>query len=78
MNLSEDQIIEKYAKKCGPCLRNTLLPYESELSCVSCGYKVIKRKHELIKKQLKKKFCQSIKICQTQNFLFLCRYIKSF
>ena len=28
MSLTEDQIIEKYAKHCGHCNRNTLLPYE--------------------------------------------------
>ena len=35
MELSEDQIIEKYAKKCGRCKRNTLLPYEYEFTCFS-------------------------------------------
>ena len=54
MELSEDQIFEKYAKQCGHCLRNTLLPYEYEFSCISCGYNVIKRKHELTKSQRKK------------------------
>ena len=28
MELTEDKIIEKYAKNCGHCKRNTLLPYE--------------------------------------------------
>ena len=28
MELTEDQIIEKYAKNCRHCKRNTLLPYE--------------------------------------------------
>ena len=27
----------------------TLLPYEYEFSCFSCGYNVIRRKHELTK-----------------------------
>ena len=54
MNLSEDQIIEKYAKKCGHCNRNTLLPYEYEFTCFSCGYNINKRKQELTKIQRKK------------------------
>ena len=33
MELIEDQIIEKYAKNCGHCRRNMLLPYEYEWSC---------------------------------------------
>ena len=30
MELTEDEIIQKYAKNCGHCNRNTLLPYEYE------------------------------------------------
>ena len=51
MNLSEDQIIEKYGKKWGNSLRNTLLPYENEFTRVSCRYNVIKRKQKVSKKQ---------------------------
>ena len=54
MELTEDQIIEKYAKNCGHCNRNTLLPYEYEFTCFSCGYNVNKRKHEISKIQRKK------------------------
>ena len=54
MNLSADEIIEKYGKQCGHCSRNTLLPYEYEWTCISCGYNLIKRKHELSKIQRKK------------------------
>ena len=54
MNLSEDEIIQKYAKRCRHCNRNTLLPYEYEFTCFSCGYNVNKRKHELSKIQRKK------------------------
>ena len=36
-------------KRCGHCNRNTLLPYEYEHSCFSCGYNVNKRKNELSK-----------------------------
>ena len=54
MNLSEDEITEKNGEHCGHCNRNTLLPYEFERTCFSCGYIVIKRKHELSKLQRKK------------------------
>ena len=52
--LSEDEILQKYAKKCGHCNRNSLLPYEYEWICLSCNYNVIKRKNELSKIQRKK------------------------
>ena len=59
MDLTEDEIIQKYAKRCGHCIRNTLLPYEYEFTCFSCGFNVSKRKHELSKIQRKKnKFYQ--------------------
>ena len=54
MELTEDEIIQKYAKNCGHCKRNTLLPYEYEFTCFSCGFNVNKRKHELSKIQRKK------------------------
>ena len=54
MELTEDEIIEKYAKKCLHCNRNTLLPYEYDFTCFSSGYNVNKRKHELSKIQRKK------------------------
>ena len=53
MQLSEDETIGKYDKKCGHCNRNTLLAYEHEWTCLSCGFNLIKRKHELSKIQLK-------------------------
>ena len=53
MELTEDEILQKYAKKCGHCNRNTLLPYEYEFTCLSFGYNVNKRKHELSKRQRK-------------------------
>ena len=45
MELTES--IKKYAKHCGNSNRNTLLPYEYEWTCISCGCIVIERKHEL-------------------------------
>ena len=63
MILSEDGIIRKYVKQCSHCNRNTLPPYEYEVTCISCGYNVIKRKQELSKIQRKKnKLHQKIKI----------------
>ena len=37
MELTEDEIIQRYAKQCKHCLRRTLLPYEYEWTCFSCG-----------------------------------------
>ena len=54
MEKSEDEIIKQYAKKCGHCNQNTLIPCEYEFTCLSCGYNVIQRKHELCKTQRKK------------------------
>ena len=54
MELTEDEIIQKYDENCGNCNRNTLPPYESEWTCFSCNYNVIKRKHEVSKTQRKK------------------------
>ena len=54
MELTEDEIIPKYGERCGHCNQNTLLPYEFEVTCFSCGYNVNKRKHELSKTQRKK------------------------
>ena len=48
------KLLKQYAKQCGHCNRITLLPQENNWTCVSCGYSVIKRKHELSKIQLKK------------------------
>ena len=56
MELTEDEIIQKYGKHCGHCNPNTLLKFEYEYTCFSCGYNVIKRKHELSKIQRKINF----------------------
>ena len=55
MELTEDEIVKKYAKPCGQGKGNTLLPYEYEFACVSCGFHIIKQKHELSRIQRKKK-----------------------
>ena len=75
MNLSEDEIIEKYAKQCRHCKRNTLLPYEYEFTYFSCGYNVNKRKHELSKKQRKKmNFINRLKYADVKIFS-ICVYL---
>ena len=67
--LSEDEIIQKYAKNCGHCNRKMLLPYEYEFTCFSCGYNVIKRKHELSKIQRKKiNFINRLKYAEQKIF----------
>ena len=69
MELTEDQIIEKYAKNCGHCNRNTLLPYEYEWFCFSCNYVVSKRKNELSKIQRKKiNFINRLKYAEQKIF----------
>ena len=46
MELTEDETIQKYGKRCGHSNQNTLLPYENDFTCFSCVYNVNKRKHE--------------------------------
>ena len=53
MELTEDEIKQKYAKQCRHCNKNTVLPYEYEFTCFSCDYNVIKRKNQLSKIQRK-------------------------
>ena len=69
MSLSEDEIIQKYAKNCRHCNRITLLPYEYEWSCFSCNYVVSKRKNELSKIQRKKiNFINRLKYAEQKIF----------
>ena len=69
MELSENQIIEKYAKICLHCNRITLLPYEYEFTCLSCGNNISKRKHELSKIQRKKiNFINRLKYAEVKIF----------
>ena len=69
MNFSKDEIIEKYAKRCGHCNRNTLLPYEYEWTCISCGYNINKRKNELSKIQRKQiNFINRLKYAEVKIF----------
>ena len=69
MELTGDESIQKYAKQCGHCSRNTSLPYEYEFTCFSCGYNVNKRKHELSKIQRKKiNFINRLKYAEQKIF----------
>ena len=54
MELTEDEIFERHGKPCGHCNGNTLLPYEYGWTCISCGFSLIKRKHDLTKLKRKK------------------------
>ena len=79
MNLSEDEIIEKYGKHCGHCNRNTLLPYENEFTCFSCGYNVNKRKHEHSKTQRKRiNFINRLKYAEVKIFSICVDVYKSY
>ena len=40
---TDDQILEKCGRNCMPCMRNTLLPYEYEYTCMTFGYNVMKK-----------------------------------
>ena len=69
MELTEDEIIQKDAKHCGPCNRKTLLAYEYEYTCFSCGYSVNKRTNELSKIQRKKiNFIDRLKYAEVKIF----------
>ena len=69
MELTEDEIIQKYGKRCEHCRRNMLLPYEYEWTCFSCGFNVYKQKHELSKIQKKKiNFINRLKYAEVKIF----------
>ena len=69
MILTDDEIIEKHNKRSGHCNRNCLLPYEYEITCLWCGYNVIKQKHQLSKIQRKKiNFINRLKYAEHKIF----------
>ena len=68
MQLSEDELNKRYGTLCKPCNRNTLLPYEYEFTCLSCGFNLIKRKYELSKTQRKKNFIIRSKYAEYKIF----------
>ena len=55
MRLSKDEIIQNMANVDGIVIETLYYPYGYEFTCFSCGYNVIKRKHELSKIQRKRK-----------------------
>ena len=64
-------MFEKYGKPCGHCNQNILFPYEHEWTCISCGFTLIKRKHELSKIQRKKNFKNRLKILSMKHFAYV-------
>ena len=69
MELTEEEIIQKYGKYCGHCRRNMFLPYEYEYTCFSCGFNVSKRKNDLSKIQRKKiNFTNRLKYAEQKIF----------
>ena len=72
------EIIQKYGKQGGHCNQNTLLPYEYEFTCFSCGYNAIKRKNELSKTQRKKiNFINQLKYAEQKIFCICADVYKS-
>ena len=68
MDLSKNQIILKLGKKGGHCNWNTLLPYERKITGFSCGYNVIRRRHErIIISSKKKHFINILKNAEQGN-----------
>ena len=75
--MTENEIIQKYAKQCRHCNRNTLLPYQYEFTCLACGYNVNKHKHELSKIQRKKiNFINRLKYAEQKMFCICIDFYK--
>ena len=70
MELTEDEILQKYAKQCPSCNRNGLLPYAYEWIYIFCNYNIIKQKHELTKEQKRQTFSLRLKYAE-KNLLYL-------
>ena len=69
MDLTEDQIFERYVKKSLHCSRNGLLLYEYDFTCFSCSYNIIKHKIEQTKIQRKKiNFINRLKYAEYKIF----------
>ena len=54
MELTEDEIIQKYGKFCGHRKSNTILPYKNKFNCFSCGYNANKKSMKSLKYNEKK------------------------
>ena len=70
MQLTDDENVKKHGTLCKHCNRKTLLPYEIEWICISCGCNVIKRKHELFKTSRKKKLSTDANMLNTKYSAF--------
>ena len=69
MQLPEDKIIQKNSKHCGHCNQNTLLSYENEFKCFSCGYNVIKENMNSLKyKEKQTNFINGVKYAEVKIF----------
>ena len=68
MESTEDEYIGKYVEKCLRCNWKTLQSYEYEFTCISCGFNLIKTKHELTKIQRKKNFINRLKYAEHKIF----------
>ena len=76
MEITEDQIIEKYEKDCKHCTWAILLPYEYELTCFACAYNVINCKKELSKNSWKEiNFINRLKCAENEIFLQSYRWL---
>ena len=79
MELTEDEIYEKYGNRGGHCSRINLLLYEYEFTCVSCGFNVNKRKHELSQMQRKKRnFINRLKYAEIKLFCICIDVFKTY
>ena len=75
MELTENKSFVKYATQTMHCLRKTLLPYEHEWTCPSCGYDVKKRQNEPTKIQRKEiSFISRLRYAE-KNYMFLYRCV---
>ena len=43
--MTENEIIQRFAKQCWHCTQNTPIPYGYECGCNSCGYNTLTRKN---------------------------------
>ena len=70
--MTEDEIVEKYAKKCMHCTRNTLLPYQYEWTCTACGYDFKKQKKIGYKNKMEKNFINRLKYGEKKMYFHRC------
>ena len=69
MELTEVEKTEKNAIQWLHCTHNTLIPFEYEWTCFSCGYNVIEGKMKLQKTT--KKFNQQTELCWKKLYVYV-------